>query len=130
MSKDLLSSLVALIQHKRKLDDEIIEFIDNMFSGNSQKVLDVISKGVVKYIHQPSNRITWIARGNKCDHLVYPQLYCSCQDFYKNVVIKRNRNYCKHVLAQSICEITGKFETKKRKDEDFMDLINETDLNF
>lgn len=130
MSKDLLSNFFMMVKEKGIMDDEIIEFIDKIFENKSHKVLEVISKGIVKVVHSPSNREVWLAKGNKCEHLIYPKTYCSCQDFYKNVVIKRKRPFCKHILAQVICEASGEYNMRESDDEDFKHLIMETDLNF
>ena len=87
MSKDLLFRLQSKVKEREIVDDEVIEYIDSIFSNNSEKVLEVIKRGVIKKKFNPSKRIIWIAVGEKCEHLVYPMLYCSCQDFYKNVVV-------------------------------------------
>jgi predicted nucleic acid-binding Zn finger protein len=137
MSKDLLFRLQSKVKERKIVDNGIIEYIDKIFSNKSDKVLEVLKRGIIKKIYNPSKRIIWIAIGDKKkkikkknEHLIYPKLYCSCQDFYKNVVVKRERDFCKHILAQIICEELNTFKTMELKDNDYQKLINELELKF
>ena len=130
MTKDLLSNFFQIVKKKGAIDDELINYIEDIFPNKSQKVLEVINKGVSKYIYKPSNRIIWITLGENCEHLIYPNLFCSCQDFYKNVVVKRKRNFCKHILAQIICNALNLHKEVELKDEDFKNLLNDLDMKF
>jgi predicted nucleic acid-binding Zn finger protein len=71
-----------------------------------------------------------MAVGEDNEHLIYPQLYCSCQDFYKNVVIKRERPFCKHILAQVIAEELNTFEQIEVPDEEFKYMIKDLEVKF
>ncbi len=130
MSKDLLFDIYSIAKNKDTIDDELISFIDSILPGKVEKVLEVIKKGVKKYNYKPSNRVIWIALGKACEHLIYPRLYCSCQDFYKNVVIQRKRNFCKHLVAQAICEGLNDFHEVDLEDEDFQTLVEDLNLKF
>ncbi|GAH27786.1 unnamed protein product, partial [marine sediment metagenome] len=57
--------------------------------NKADKVLDVIKKGITKYTYKPSNRVVWLALGENREYLIYPKLYCSCLNFYKEVVINQ-----------------------------------------
>ena len=59
------------------------------------------------------------------DYMIYPKLYCSCRDFYKNVVINRKRDYCKHILAQIISEALNSYEEKILDENQLRDLIRD-----
>ena len=130
MSKDLLFILQSKVKEKGIVDDDLIKYIDSIFSGKYERVLEVIKRGIIKNIYKPSNRIIWIAVGENSEHLIYPKLYCSCQDFYKNVVIKRKRDFCKHILAQVICEVLENFKLVELKDNEFKSLINDLESKF
>ena len=130
MSKDLLFDVYSKAKKKKVLDDELIGFIDSIFPNKVNKVLDVIKKGITKYRYKPSNRVIWVALGKKCEHMIYPRFFCSCQDFYKNVVIKRTRGFCKHLLAQTICEGFGDYKELDLEDEDFSTFIEDLNLKF
>ncbi|GAI71390.1 unnamed protein product, partial [marine sediment metagenome] len=45
----------------------------------------------------------WLALGENREYLIYPKLYCSCLNFYKEVVINQSIGYCKHLITQVIC---------------------------
>ncbi|MFX0026156.1 MAG: hypothetical protein ACFE8M_07055 [Candidatus Hermodarchaeota archaeon] len=130
MTKDLLNNLFQIVKKKGAIDDELINYIEDIFPNKSQKVLEVINKGVSKYIYKPSNRTVWITLGENCEHLIYPAFFCSCQDFYKNVVVKRKRLFCKHILAQIICNALNLHKEVELKDEDFKNLLNDLDMKF
>ncbi|MFX0057266.1 MAG: hypothetical protein ACFE85_05515 [Candidatus Hodarchaeota archaeon] len=119
-----------MVKHKGNLDEDLIEYINSIFSDKAERVLEVIEKGISKYIYKPSNRIIWIAMGENCEHIIYPKIFCSCRDFYKNVVIKRKREYCKHLLAQIICEALNDYKTLELDDFEFKNLLNDLELKF
>ena len=130
MSKDFILELQAKLKKKKVIDDEVIEYIDIEYLNKSERIFDVIRKGITKFIYKPSNRIVWVALGENCEHIIYPKLYCSCQDFYKNVVVKRKQNFCKHILAQVICEELNNFHLFELEDVEFKNLISDLKLKF
>ena len=130
MSKDLLFDVYSIAKKKGVIDDELINFIDTIFPNKADKVLDVIKKGITKYTYKPSNRIIWLALGESREYLIYPKLYCSCQNFYKEVVINQSIGYCKHLITQVICEALNKYKKVELKDKEFEDLINNLESKF
>ncbi|MHA1192939.1 MAG: SWIM zinc finger family protein [Promethearchaeota archaeon] len=132
MSKDLLFELQTLIVKKGIIDDEIINFVNSNFVINFEKVLESFSRGVIKNIYKPSDRISWIVNGEREEdkHLVYPKIYCSCQEFYKNVVINRKRIYCKHIITQILSEALGEYSIKELEDKKFYSMIKELESKF
>lgn len=130
MSKDLLFDVYSRAKNKNVIDEDLIDFIDSIFPNKVDKVLEVIKKGITKYNYKPSNRVIWVALGKASEHMIYPKLYCSCQDFYKNVVIKKKRLFCKHLIAQAICEGLNDFNELDLEDEDFNTLVEDLNLKF
>ncbi|MCK4286982.1 MAG: SWIM zinc finger family protein, partial [Candidatus Lokiarchaeota archaeon] len=113
---------------KQIIDEEFLTFLESVFPDKSATVIEVIKRGITKYVYTPSNRIVWTAKGENQEHMIYPQLYCSCQDFYKNIVIKRKRDFCKHILAQIISEALKSYKLEKVKDQHFNKLIRDFKL--
>ena len=130
MTKDLLSNFFQIVKKKGAINNELINYIEEIYPNKSQKVLEVINKGVSKYVYKPSNRAVWATLGENCEHLKYPNLFCSSKDFYKNVVVKKKRNFCKHILAQIICNALKLYKEVELKDEDFKKLLNDLDMKF
>ncbi len=128
MSKDLLFQVFREAKKKQIIDEKFISFLDNIFPDKSTNVIDVLKSGIIQYTYKPSNRIVWTAQGENQEHLIYPKLFCSCQDFYKNVVIKKKRSFCKHILAQIISEALDKFKTVTLEDNKFKELVRELKL--
>jgi len=84
-----------------------------------KKAIEVVSKRrVKKYVFVPSGRVTWIVVGRRKDYWVIPRLYCSCDDFYINVISRRSAPLCYHLLAQAIAERTGKYDVFSVSDEE------------
>jgi len=128
MSKDLLLKIYQKAKEKQIIDEELLTFLESVFPDKSATVIEVIKRGITKYVYTPSNRIVWTAKGENQEHMIYPQLYCSCQDFYKNIVIKRKRDFCKHIVAQIISEALKSYKQEKLKDKHFNNLIRDFKL--
>jgi predicted nucleic acid-binding Zn finger protein len=123
MSKDLLLKLVSIVKKKNKIDDEILNFLNLIFSEKAERILETIKRGITKYY--VGDRVIWVAMGENSEHIVYPKIYCSCQDFYLNVVIDRKRDFCKHILAQIICEVLNNYKEKKISYNEFRNLFKD-----
>lgn len=128
MSSDLLLKLFKKAKQKKTLDEEFISYLEGIFPDKSSDVIETLKRGITKYIYEPSNRIVWTAMGTNQEHLIYPKLFCSCQDFYKSVVIQKKRNYCKHLIAQIISEAFNNFKEIRQDDTKFKDLVKELKL--
>jgi len=128
MSKDLLLDVFQKAKEKQVIDEEFISFLETVFHDKTTNVLDVLKRGITKYIYKPSNRMVWAAKGENQEHLIYPKLYCSCQDFYKSVVVKKKRHFCKHILAQIISDALNTYEKVILDDERFKELVGELKL--
>ena len=129
MSEDLLSKLFEKAKHSIIMDEDFISYIESIFPDKSLDVIETLKRGITKYIYEPSNRTVWTAMGANQEHLLYPKLFCSCQDFYKNVVVHKKRNYCKHILAQLISEGFKNFKEIKLEENKFKDLVKDLKLN-
>jgi len=128
MSKDLLFNIFKRVKECGIINEDLIKYLESIFPNKTNDALEVIKRGIKKNIYKPSNRIVWTAMGKNKEYLIYPKLYCSCQDFYKNVVIKRKRSFCKHLLAQTICEALNNYEGCEINDSEFKDFIQEVKL--
>ncbi|MFX1574647.1 MAG: hypothetical protein ACFFB0_18065 [Promethearchaeota archaeon] len=128
MSKDLLLDFFEKAKKKKLIDEDLISFLEDIFPEKSMAVIEVLKRGITKYIYKPSNRIVWTAMGENQEHLVYPKIYCSCQDFYKNVVVNKLRNFCKHIFAQLISEAFNNYKIVRLEDKKFSILINDFKL--
>ncbi len=123
MSKDLIFKLISILKDKSKIDDEIINYLNSIFSEKAERVLETIKRGITKY--RIEDRVIWTAMGENSEHIIYPKTYCSCQDFYLNVVIERKRDYCKHILAQIICDVLNNYAEKDLSYDDFKILFKD-----
>ncbi|MBD3214133.1 MAG: hypothetical protein GF311_16105 [Candidatus Lokiarchaeota archaeon] len=130
MSNNFLDELSKRIKKKGIIDKEIKQIIEVKLQIKSDLVLGTLERGITKYIYQPSNRVLWTALGIEKEHLIYPKLYCSCRDFYKEVVINRNRKFCKHIVAQAVSVALNDFDYVELEDEEFEMRIKELKSEF
>lgn len=127
-SKDLLSEIYSKIKDKGLIDEDFVNFIESIFPDKSPNILKVIKRGITKYTFKPSDKIVWTAMGQNNEYLIYPKVYCGCIDFYKNVVIKRIRGFCKHIIAQVICEALNNYQVSIIEDDKFTDFMENLKL--
>ena len=126
MRKNVFNSLLKKIEEKSELTEDIIEELKELFPDKIEKTLEILKKGIIQYTFSPSGRKIWAAVGSKNKlHLIYPNMYCSCIDFYKNVVINRKNILCKHLLAHLISSSLNSFEEVSLKDEDFSKFLKQ-----
>jgi len=93
--------------------------IDDVSLKRLKKAIETVNRGrVKKYVFVPSGRVTWIVVGRRRDYWVIPRLYCSCDDFYINVISRRSAPLCYHLLAQAIAEKLGKYDVFNVSDEE------------
>jgi len=130
MSKDFFEAFSKKVEKKGIIDEEIINIIENSFSIKSDLVLETLKRGITKYIYKPSNRILWTALGIEKEHIIYPKIYCSCRDFYKEVVINNNRDVCKHLIAQVISVALNTFDYVELEDKEFEIRVEELKSEF
>ena len=125
MSKELLFSIYEKVLNKGKLDNEFIEYLEEIFPNKSDKILEVVNRGIIKNIYKPSNRIVWTVMGRDQEHIILPKLFCSCKSFYKEVIINRTKKSCKHIIAQIISEALNNFEELELGDSEFKNRIKD-----
>lgn len=125
MSKELLFSIYEKVLNKGKLDNEFIEYLEEIFPNKSDKILEVVNRGIIKNIYKPSNRIVWTVMGRDQEHIILPKLFCSCKSFYKEVIINRTKKSCKHIIAQIISEALNNFEELELEDSEFKNRIKD-----
>lgn len=127
-SKELLIDIYKHVKESGTINEALIKYLESIFPNKTQDALDVIKRGIKKNIYKPSNRIVWTAMGENDEYLIYPKLFCSCRDFYKNVVIKRKRIFCKHLLAQTICDALNDYQERETTDIEFKSFVKELKL--
>lgn len=114
-----LNKLSEMVKTKNSIDKTIINYLDINFSNKSSSIIEVLDRGITKYIYKPSNRILWTALGTEREYIIYPKLFCSCIDFYKEVVVKKSRSYCKHLIAHEISKSLNNYHTIELEDNEF-----------
>ncbi|MFX0170174.1 MAG: hypothetical protein ACFE89_12600 [Candidatus Hodarchaeota archaeon] len=124
--KDELSSIFEEIAKTQSLSGSDLVTLSQLCGERFWKALHaVVSDLVKKYIFEPSGREAWIVVGKSRDYRVLSQIYCDCEDFYINVIVKRDADLCYHILAKILADALGIFSELRVDDMMYETLRNE-----
>jgi predicted nucleic acid-binding Zn finger protein len=126
LNEKLLAETQMKLRGGKTLDANSLNELRNKFGDKVERDLKVLeARHVKKYLLQPSKREVWIVVGKTREYQVFPRLFCMCDDFYLNVVIRRTDPLCYHILAQMMAEATGRIDEIREEDGKFELLMHE-----
>ncbi len=121
-----LESLFDDLKRTGALTKEISWKFKEVYGFRFRKGLDAcLSRKVKKYVFRPSGRVVWVVTGESRDYIVFPDFYCSCKDFYLNVVVRGKTDACYHLIARKFAEHFNLFELFILRDEEYRGFIEE-----
>jgi len=121
--------LIKELEEKGVLSENLLEkFVLKYGELFWRAIKAVEEKRVIKYVFEPSEKFLWIVVGKTRKYLVIPDFYCSCDDFYFNVVTRKKRQICYHILARKIAEALNLYQIINLKDDSFKNILNEIKL--
>ena len=85
-------------------------------------------KRIIKLI-SGSGKIIYIALGTTGDYLLIPKLFCTCKDFELNVIIRRTKGACYHLIALELALKSNSFRELRVNDDTLNDIIYEVLFN-
>lgn len=98
-----IKKILKEIHRSRGLSGPVLETLNQLCSDRFWKALQAVAnKQVKRYIFEPSGREAWIVVGKNRDYRVLSEVYCDCEDFYINVIVKRRAEVCYHILAKAL----------------------------
>ncbi|MFX1565933.1 MAG: hypothetical protein ACFFCH_08085 [Promethearchaeota archaeon] len=102
---DELESTIAAIKKSHAISGSDLQTLTQYCGDRFWKALQAVAQDLVKkYVFEPSGREAWVVVGKSRDYRVLSELYCDCEDFYINVIVKRTADLCYHILAQTLAE--------------------------
>lgn len=120
LNEKLLAETQKKLQEKATLDSKSVAELRSKFGEKLDRALKLLEDGhVKKYTFTPSKREVWIIVGRTRDYQVLPHLYCMCDDFYLNVIVRKSESACYHIIAQMLAEVTNKFDKIEEQDEKY-----------
>lgn len=123
---DDLNAMLDEVEKQGSIKEETKEGLQKKYGLRFDQAEKLVSSmAVKKYVFKPSGKIIWIVVGRKKEYFVIPKIYCQCDDFYINVVIRRKMSFCYHLFAQAIAEKRVSYEIFDLPDSDFKRLNNE-----
>lgn len=103
--KDEVESTLNAIKKEHALSGSNLQILTQNCGDRFWKALQAVAQDLVKkYVFEPSGRQAWVVVGKSRDYRVLSELYCDCEDFYINVIVKRTVDFCYHLLAQTLAE--------------------------
>ena len=99
-----------------------VEVLKNKWT-KIQTLID--SEKMFKYQFIPSGMIFWVIVGKTDDYLILPLNFCSCSDFYFNVLFKKKEICCYHIIAQIICQELNYFMILFKDDNSYLDYLED-----
>lgn len=123
-----LEELTEILREgKGLLDSRLLEELSFKFGRSRvENAVRTVMEGRVKlYVFKPSGRILWIIEGRERRRFILPASgYCSCEDFYFNVVDGKTK-LCYHIIAQRIASLLGRYRIVEVKDERYDEFTEE-----
>jgi predicted nucleic acid-binding Zn finger protein len=108
--KEEIITVLKEIQRKQSISGATLIALNRLCGNRFWRALQAVSNNLVKHYHfKPSGREAWIVVGKNRDYRVLSEIYCDCEDFYVNVIVKRRAEFCYHILAKIIAEALGAF---------------------
>lgn len=91
-----------LLKVRKKIDEEIKDLFEDIYKEKGKKAIDAINSKRVKRYND-----FYVVVGIEEEHIIVED-YCNCKDFFFNA--SRKGEYCWHILAVKIAEITGNYD--------------------
>ena len=122
-----IDSIISEIEKNGALTGKNLELLVQEYDERFWKAIRAVGERAVnKYIFQPSGQIVWIVVGKNRDYLIsLKDKYCTCDDFYANVVLKKKSDICYHILAKLLAVSLNLYKTYTVDDERYPKLIEE-----
>ncbi|MBS7250705.1 MAG: hypothetical protein KIH08_08990 [Candidatus Freyarchaeota archaeon] len=116
--------IIERINANKCITGENLEKLVSHFGERIWKALRAVTeKRVTKYIFKPSDKEIWTVSGKNRDYLVISDFYCTCDDFYINVVIRKKSKVCYHILAKKLGEALDLYTSTYQTDDNYEKLM-------
>ncbi|MGQ4833328.1 MAG: hypothetical protein ACP6IS_05500 [Candidatus Asgardarchaeia archaeon] len=123
---DKARHILMKIREEKHISPSNLQALKELYGARFINALSAVKENAVKkYIFLPSGVEIWIVVGKKKDYLILGDYYCSCIDFLMNVVIKKNRSMCYHLLAKLLAESLNRYEIFRLPDTYYKRFISE-----
>jgi len=105
-----LATVLDSIKRQQAISGAALVNLNRFCGDRFWKALQAVANDLVKkYVFEPSGREAWVVVGKSRDYRVLSEVYCDCEDFYINVIVKRTADLCYHILAQILANALSTF---------------------
>ncbi|RLE55519.1 MAG: hypothetical protein DRJ26_00745 [Candidatus Methanomethylicota archaeon] len=124
MTISSLYQVFVKLKEEKRLTDEIASSLLEKYDERFLRALDLVNaRKVKKYIFRPSGVERWVVFGMHGEYLVIPRSFCQCDDFYISVVVRKSKDTCYHLIAQTIAEALGNYEEEILDDSEYSNFM-------
>ena len=122
-----IDSIIKNIKKNKAITGNSLELLVKEYGERFWRAIKAVSERAVnKYTFEPSGQIVWIVVGKTRDYLIsLEDRYCTCDDFYVNVVLTKNFDICYHILAKMIAVSLNLYNTYSVDDECYPNMMEE-----
>ena len=110
-----------MVSPYRRVAKAIVEGVKNP----PDKAIELVRLRRIIKVISGSGKIIYIALGTTGDYLLIPKLFCTCKDFELNVVIRRSKGTCYHLVALELALKSNSFRELRVDDGTLNDIMYE-----
>ncbi|RLG74774.1 MAG: hypothetical protein DRO14_05365 [Thermoprotei archaeon] len=105
---------------------DVEKYITSINSEVPKKALEALKeKRVLLLIGRNSGRSIYIFKSKERDYLIIPRLLCTCKDYEFNVVLRKTKSACYHLVAAELAIREGEVRKITVNDEVLDDILYE-----
>jgi len=121
--EEIIKKIIAFARKEKGLTEAVENEILAYFGDKGSKVVDVLKNKRLYKLSITKKLNLWLVGGKDKDYLIIDNNFCECHDFQIRVLMKRERNYCYHLLAKIIGEALKIYDTRVMTAEEYEKLI-------
>jgi len=121
-----LKWLLNEVKEKGRIDSRVRALLRENYGSRLDRALECLEWGrVKKYVFKPSGRVLWLVVGEGRQYIIRNMSFCTCEDFYLEVLVRREINACYHIIARVLGEALGKYEEYEESDASYSSIVME-----
>jgi predicted nucleic acid-binding Zn finger protein len=107
----------------------IREYIESVKNRPPERVREALVNRRVIKVSNADGKTLWAFRGKQRDYFIIPGLFCTCKDFEINVVMRKLRGCCYHLISADLAVERGEFREISVDNDLFFNILYELIIN-
>ncbi|MCD6278079.1 MAG: SWIM zinc finger family protein [Desulfurococcales archaeon] len=102
------------------------KYVTSVSSNIPERALEAVRESrVLLLISRGSRRRLFVFKSRDRDYLIIPRILCTCKDYEFNVVFRRSKPACYHLIATELAIREGRVREVSVGDADFSNILYE-----